>query len=591
MTQLDPYGLRPRFAALANPRTEESNEYTLTVGPNATIHFELTGHTCQIVYTEARKAYMKRAKERKQTPSSVVDAATDLANIPIEALIELTGFMEQDNQRRYDRDVMQLLAEVNKLAILLDQKRVERIVTGTLAFSDLPLFFGKGMPVLARGAAYGEDVAAVTQEVEVGYSFMGGAFITVTALCYAAGPQGEIQPSKTTFRIGDYDGFQDAMELPIVPLMDADRTRLAARGQRFVDILKSGCAYAMYSGNLFIPSFFGTRTFRADGRIMVDPAGVSRFEPDVARALRGQVQPFNKAHNPYDDDATPGDNLAGLTPEQLPYAYPTLPAFSFRTRKWGAVLVSQISEIEFRSDAIDKLVIPADRKQMMLALVKNSQETFTDLIDGKSGGTIFLLAGPPGVGKTLTAEATAEALQRPLYSISVGELGVEPDILEERLREVLDMAERWNAVILLDEADIFLEARNEHDITRNAMVGIFLRLLEYHTGVLFLTTNRAGNLDPAFRSRISLPLHYEGMTTATRRRVWTNLLIAANVPEIPVEQLAELPINGRQIKSAIRLAQALAREEKRSITEADLLQVATYALDFVADIEETPVTA
>jgi len=59
-------------------------------------------------------------------------------------------------------------------------------------------------------------------------------------------------------------------------------------------------------------------------------------------------------------------------------------------------------------------------------------------------------------------------------------------------------------VLLLDEADIFMEQRSESDIKRNAMVGIFIRLLEYYQGILFLTTNRSGGLDQAFASRISV---------------------------------------------------------------------------------------
>jgi hypothetical protein len=60
------------------------------------------------------------------------------------------------------------------------------------------------------------------------------------------------------------------------------------------------------------------------------------------------------------------------------------------------------------------------------------------------------------------------------------------------LREILEIASVWDAVVLIDEADIFLEKRTEEDIKRNALVGIFLRLLEYHQGVLFLYVD----LDP-----------------------------------------------------------------------------------------------
>lgn len=60
--------------------------------------------------------------------------------------------------------------------------------------------------------------------------------------------------------------------------------------------------------------------------------------------------------------------------------------------------------------------------------------------------------------------------------------------------------------MLLDEADVFLERRVNNDIKRNAMVGVFLRLLEYHQGILFLTTNRVSTFDDAFNSRISVKM-------------------------------------------------------------------------------------
>jgi hypothetical protein len=44
-------------------------------------------------------------------------------------------------------------------------------------------------------------------------------------------------------------------------------------------------------------------------------------------------------------------------------------------------------------------------------------------------------------------------------------------------------------VILLDEADVFMQSRDSKSLERNKFVAIFLRLLEYFEGILFLTTN------------------------------------------------------------------------------------------------------
>lgn len=65
---------------------------------------------------------------------------------------------------------------------------------------------------------------------------------------------------------------------------------------------------------------------------------------------------------------------------------------------------------------------------------------------------------------------------------------------------------------------IFLEKRSDTDVLRNAMVGVFLRKLEYHQGVLFLTTNRVKSFDPAFNSRINVALRYDDLDKDARRQ-------------------------------------------------------------------------
>ena len=119
-------------------------------------------------------------------------------------------------------------------------------------------------------------------------------------------------------------------------------------------------------------------------------------------------------------------------------------------------------------------------------------------------GMILLLCGPPGVGKTLTAESVAEEMKVPLYSMAAGDLGLDPRTVESSLRDILEMCTKWNAILLLDEADVFLEQRSLHELERNKLVSIFLRVLEYSECILFLTTNRVQTFDAAFQSRIHI---------------------------------------------------------------------------------------
>lgn len=162
--------------------------------------------------------------------------------------------------------------------------------------------------------------------------------------------------------------------------------------------------------------------------------------------------------------------------------------------------------VEWGNDAFNSLVLEPRKKNLVYSLVAQhtlGTKTFDDIVIGKGKGLIGLLSGRPGCGKTLTAEAISEETQRPLYMVSAGELGTQPKEVDERLTLVLELARKWNAILLLDEADVFLHKRNDIDVNRNALVSIFLRQLEYFKGILILTTNRIDIFDPAFESKLT----------------------------------------------------------------------------------------
>lgn len=114
----------------------------------------------------------------------------------------------------------------------------------------------------------------------------------------------------------------------------------------------------------------------------------------------------------------------------------------------------------------------------------------------------------PGVGKTSTAECVADDTKRPLFPITCGDIGESAAEVEMNLQNNFRLAHKWGCVLLLDEADVFLAKRTKADLRLNAVTSVFLRSLEYYAGILFLTTNRVGGIDPAFKSRIHMSLFY-----------------------------------------------------------------------------------
>lgn len=437
----------------------------------------------------------------------------------------------------------------------------QRIKSGTIEFADVGILFAPGTDVYSRHD--GEVIAGTVKSVHHANTFFEHSWQIMVEVLHPL--RGNVQIGQFKMRVPAYLGTAQIDSLPVRIVDDHMRDILTERGSVFAKYTSSGAHYCQYQGQLTRSSWWGDQNFRADGRVMVDARTFSRIDSDQfnneGRCIKDETDAWgNPSHQ--DNAGLPTTISASDYWRTFPYLY----GFSFRAKAWGRMAIAGLSDIKWRTDAYDQLVLDLDTKKMVAALVEHSGDAITDIIEGKGGGCIFLLHGPPGEGKTLTAETIAELLQRPLYAVSVGELGVTPDELEKKLRTILDIAVIWNAVILLDEADIYLEARDEKDIVRNAMVGVFLRLLEYHDGVMFLTTNRVRNIDTAFFSRISVAIHFPPGGREKRVKVWRNLLTIAGLPDVDADELAGAEINGRQIKSAIRNAQTLAKANGNEVT-------------------------
>ncbi|KAH7115072.1 P-loop containing nucleoside triphosphate hydrolase protein [Dendryphion nanum] len=274
--------------------------------------------------------------------------------------------------------------------------------------------------------------------------------------------------------------------------------------------------------------------------------------------------------------------LDPLSDEESMFCVPYIPGFYLKGKGWGILDVDKITDIVWQ-EIFDSLVLTNRSKDLLLAFAKTKTQgemLFDDFVDGKGRGIIMLLSGPPGVGKTLTAEAIAEKVRVPLYSLSAGELGTNPLGVESVLRNAMQNCARWNAVLLLDECDVFLEKRHVDSLQRNELVSIFLRLVEYYEGIMVLTTNRIATIDPAFNSRIDIAISYNDLTPDLRQHIWENFIDKLRRDGVAVDDeslnsqtlriLSQNELNGRQIKSLVKTAQLLAKSKEQVLSREHL---------------------
>ena len=277
--------------------------------------------------------------------------------------------------------------------------------------------------------------------------------------------------------------------------------------------------------------------------------------------------------------------------------------------------MEHVGEVPWNDTAFDRLVLKESKKETIKALVTVHLRTVQnmDLVENKGNGLIILLHGSPGtgtmayrrgqsecadnvLGKTLTAESVAEVARKPLYRVTCGDIGTDAESVEKYMESVLLIGTIWQCVVLLDEADVFLEERQVTDLARNALVSVFLRVLEYYDGILILTTNRVGTFDEAFKSRIQLAVHYPPLDEEGRYEIWLNFLNVLKDKKVDldydglkrkVEGLSRKSFNGRQIRNNLWTAAQVAKYKEERLSYKHLEQVVEISQEFEKYLEET----
>ena len=315
-------------------------------------------------------------------------------------------------------------------------------------------------------------------------------------------------------------------------------------------------------------------TIQLSGRVVVDPGAMSK----AARYANLTSQALDRVRYADEDPEDPAGLFQSGRYEapspDLSLCPAVYPVFALDEQEWYHVALDGLEEINWQPEAFDKLEMPKERKDLLATLTRShmagSSRRSTDMISGKGTGLVFLFYGPPGVGKTLTAEALAELTQKPLYRINLGTFS-EYSNWEGVTEHMLDCASSWKSILLIDEAEVILEERAVAGRKQNTWVSVFLRKLEYYKGILVLTTNILNIIDEAFVSRVSVAIEFQELGDTQRLKIWKNFLDRmdgrlANKRLLlqEAETWSQEPLNARQIRNIILTAETLVIGRGRS---------------------------
>ncbi|WP_036259332.1 ATP-binding protein [Methylocapsa aurea] len=278
---------------------------------------------------------------------------------------------------------------------------------------------------------------------------------------------------------------------------------------------------------------------------------------------------------------------------QLPvHAYVLM--FHLELHHYIWVHVDDMELYEYQPQLKEKLVLPQEQTDLIDILTAEMDVLMDDIVAGKSGGTTVLCAGPAGVGKTLTAEVYSEIIRRPLYRVHSGQLGLNVAQMEQALKDVLTRAQRWGAVMLIDEADVYIKKRDDN-IATNAVVGVFLRVLEYFNGLLFMTTNRVDDIDEAIVSRCIAMIKFHPPTADARRRIWEVMTqqFALPVEEKLKDDLVHMfpAATGRDIKGLTKLTAKFCNQKNVPPTAEVFIRCSVFRGLDLAHPAEAPIAA
>jgi len=356
-----------------------------------------------------------------------------------------------------------------------------------------------------------------------------------------------------------FQGTRAFSSLFLQPVTDEALAKVTERGRLYLSYSRVCCA-EYYDDTPMRSVFSGDSTPRIR-RVMVDPVGFHR-------ALQG----YNpNLRVPLPDDAQ--EHIA-----RLPY---WIGGYDLEVNQWRTFNIWDLKPVKYDQEAWSKLIMDEDTKDLIRALVDNAGCSVGGLKPAQfNKGQTILLKGSPGTGRMTTVHAVCNLLKRPLLTINI----TSHDFLYDLMNLVLDIALRvsfaatWNAVIVVKDADRFLESKDQGHRDR---VRTVFRQFELDDCISFWVS---GACDEELLTQFSAVVELPELDTAARRRLWLGhfglndpaaiiwnsertLISSSSVDQKEmdhslllrdVEKLSRHQLDGRMIDNIVRSARALA---------------------------------
>ncbi|KAK8117828.1 P-loop containing nucleoside triphosphate hydrolase protein [Apiospora kogelbergensis] len=315
-----------------------------------------------------------------------------------------------------------------------------------------------------------------------------------------------------------------------------------------------------------------------------------------------------------------------LTSRDLPLLQPTVYGFDLQTHEWRHLYVANLREVEWNNNAFDSLILDTKEKELLLGSVQSASSelvTATTTLqktgqerpenegspqmktlsagDGR-GGSVYLFHGGAGTGKSFATSCISERTRKPLYHMTPFATGVSAEAVQHNMEAALALAQRWDCILVLEDADATAGGGGggsgnrtagsymQHEVPRRAMTMALVKLLGSFGGIVVLESSRVGILDDALFSRVHLAVYFPALDAEGRRRIWHDALAVASrrsdmdghheymgkaagaaeaLPASMVEpyllspeaeqKLAIVDLNGREIRNVVAQALRIAR--------------------------------